>query len=129
MWLIYRVNAGFLPASHWLHDAKQGGGRIVGEGCHFIDFLSYLIGDIPISVSAFTLPDDDRYHQDNVVMTFRFANGSIGTVTYLAKVVNLILRNLLKYFRMDLLPLSMIFVLWNWFVEMTARWSSRVCGR
>ena len=80
----YRVNAGYLPASHWLHDVEQGGGRIIGEGCHFIDFLSYLVGDIPTSVSAYSLPDDDRYHQDNVVMTFRFANGSLGTLSYLA---------------------------------------------
>ena len=70
--------------NHWVHDIEMGGGRIVGEGCHFIDFLCYLVGDIPISVSAFTLPDADRYHQDNVVMTFRFGNGSVGTVTYLA---------------------------------------------
>ncbi|MCD4751861.1 MAG: bi-domain-containing oxidoreductase [Anaerolineaceae bacterium] len=84
MMMHYRVNAGYLPSSHWLHDARQGGGRIIGESCHFIDFLCYLTGEIPVSVSAAALPDDERYHQDNVVMTFRFKNGSVGTVSYLA---------------------------------------------
>lgn len=80
----YRVNAGFLPASHWIHDPLQGGGRIIGEGCHFIDFLSCLAGGAPTSVMTHGLADGGRYHEDNVLMTFRFADGSIGTVTYVA---------------------------------------------
>lgn len=80
----YRVNAGFLPSNHWLHDAQQGGGRIIGEGCHFIDFVVWMAGSLPIEVSAQALPDGGKYHQDNCVITLRFANGSIGTVTYLA---------------------------------------------
>ncbi|HWR66167.1 MAG TPA: bi-domain-containing oxidoreductase [Bellilinea sp.] len=80
----YRVNAGFLPAGHWLHDPVVGGGRIIGEGCHFIDYLIYLTGSVPLQVQAMALPDNGRYHQDNVVMTFTFKDGSIGTVTYLA---------------------------------------------
>lgn len=80
----YRINAGYLPPEHWLHDPEQGGGRIIGEGCHFIDFLSYLVGDPPISVTAQALPEDGRYREDNVVLNFRFADGSVGTVSYLA---------------------------------------------
>ena len=80
----YRVNAGYLPANHWTQDLSQGGGRIVGEGCHFIDFLTFLVGSVPVSVRAATLPDGGRYHQDNVTMTFRFADGSVGVVDYLA---------------------------------------------
>lgn len=80
----YRVNAGFIPAAHWVHDPAQGGGRIIGEGCHFVDFLTFLVGSPPLSVSAQSLPDGGRYQQDNVVMNFAFADGSIGTVTYLA---------------------------------------------
>ncbi|MBN2047888.1 MAG: bi-domain-containing oxidoreductase [Anaerolineaceae bacterium] len=80
----YRVNAGYIPISHWTQDPAQGGGRIIGESCHFIDFLCYLVGDVPEAVSAVGLPDDDRYQQDNVVLTLRFKNGSIGTVSYLA---------------------------------------------
>jgi len=80
----YRVNAGFLPTSHWLHDPLVGGGRIIGEGCHFIDYLIFLTGSVPLTVQAVALPDSGRYHQDNVVMTFTFKDGSVGTVTYLA---------------------------------------------
>ena len=80
----YRVNAGFLPSSHWLHDAQQGGGRIIGEGCHFIDFVVWMAGSLPVEVSAQALPDGGKYHQDNCVINLRFANGSVATVTYLA---------------------------------------------
>ncbi|TES89820.1 MAG: hypothetical protein E3J88_05255, partial [Anaerolineales bacterium] len=80
----YRVNAGFLPSEHWLHDLEQGGGRIIGEGCHFVDFLTWLVGQPPVSAAAHGLPDAGRYSEDNVVMTFGFPDGSVGTVTYLA---------------------------------------------
>ncbi|NMB67629.1 MAG: Gfo/Idh/MocA family oxidoreductase [Chloroflexi bacterium] len=80
----YRVNAGFLPPSHWLHDPAQGGGRIIGEGCHFIDYLTWLVGQPPVSVQAAGLPDAGRYHEDNVQLTFGFPDGSLGTLTYLA---------------------------------------------
>jgi predicted dehydrogenase len=80
----YRVNAGRLPDGHWLHDPAQGGGRILGEGCHFVDFLSFLVGESPVSVSAQALPDDGLYRQDNVAIMLRFADGSLGTIAYLA---------------------------------------------
>jgi predicted dehydrogenase/threonine dehydrogenase-like Zn-dependent dehydrogenase len=80
----YRVNAGLLPPDHWLHDPEQGGGRIIGEGCHFIDFLTYLAGEPPREVQSVGLAGDDRYREDNVQITLRFEGGSIGTITYLA---------------------------------------------
>lgn len=80
----YRINAGYLPAEHWLHDPDQGGGRIIGEACHFIDFLTYLIGEPPNRVQAKGLPDQGRYCEDNVIITLEFPDGSLGTVTYLA---------------------------------------------
>jgi predicted dehydrogenase len=80
----YRINAGYLPLDHWLHDPKQGGGRIIGEGCHFVDFLTFLVGAPPETVAAAALPDRGRYRQDNVVLTLRFPDGSVGTVSYLA---------------------------------------------
>ncbi len=80
----YRVNANILPADHWLLDPEIGGGRIIGEGCHFIDFLTYLVGSVPIEVRTTGLPDENKYSEDNVVMNFKFADGSIGIVTYLA---------------------------------------------
>lgn len=80
----YRVNAGYIPLNHWLHDPAQGGGRIVGEGCHFIDFLTFLVGKAPHAVSAVGLPDGGRYREDNLQLTFHFPDGSLGTVIYLA---------------------------------------------
>ncbi len=80
----YRINAGSIPLTHWMQDPVQGGGRIIGEGCHFVDFLTFLVGATPISVTAQSLPDDSRYREDNVVITFTFPDGSLGSVIYLA---------------------------------------------
>ena len=80
----YRINAGYIPLNHWTHDPAQGGGRIVGEGCHFVDFLTFLTGTAPVSVTAQALPDNGKYHQDNASMTFTFPDGSVGVVDYLA---------------------------------------------
>ncbi len=80
----YRVNAGLIPLNHWVHDPVQGAGRIIGEACHFVDFLASLAGAGPVSVNAYSLPDGGKYRQDNVSMTFTFPDGSIGVVDYLA---------------------------------------------
>lgn len=80
----YRVNAGVLPANHWLHDPEQGGGRIIGEVCHFVDLLTFLSGSPPIRVSASALPSVGDYVEDNVILTFSFGDGSVGTVNYFA---------------------------------------------
>lgn len=80
----YRVNAGMLPDDHWLHDPEQGGGRIIGEACHFIDFLTFLAGQPPVEVQTMGLANDARFHEDNVQVTLRFAGGSVGAITYVA---------------------------------------------
>jgi predicted dehydrogenase/threonine dehydrogenase-like Zn-dependent dehydrogenase len=80
----YRVNAGYIPLNHWTQDPAQGGGRIIGECCHFIDFLSFLAGTAPVSVNAQAIPDNGRYRQDNVILSLTFPNGSLGSITYLA---------------------------------------------
>jgi predicted dehydrogenase len=80
----YRVNAGYIPREHWVHDAEQGGGRAVGELCHFVDFLIFLAGSLPEKVYARTLPNVNRYRDDNVTVTLEFADGSLGTITYTA---------------------------------------------
>jgi predicted dehydrogenase len=80
----YRVNAGYLPLNHWTQDPALGGGRIIGEACHFIDFITFLVGATPINVSAHALPDNGKYREDNVSMIFTFPDGSLGTVDYLA---------------------------------------------
>ncbi|MHB8778491.1 MAG: bi-domain-containing oxidoreductase [Anaerolineales bacterium] len=80
----YRVNAGYIPLDHWTQNPEQGGGRIIGEACHFIDLLTFLVGAPPVNVSAHALPNGGKYREDNVSMTFTFPDGSIGVVDYLA---------------------------------------------
>jgi predicted dehydrogenase/threonine dehydrogenase-like Zn-dependent dehydrogenase len=78
---VMTVNAGAIPADHWTQDAEQGGGRIVGEGCHFIDLLRFLAGAPIESFSRETMASPTS---DTTSFTMRFADGSIGTVHYFA---------------------------------------------
>jgi predicted dehydrogenase len=81
--MVYRVNAGFLPREHWVHDPVEGGGRILGEACHFVDLLQHLAGAPPVRVSAECIAGAGKYRgDDNVAATLRFADGSIGTLVY-----------------------------------------------
>jgi predicted dehydrogenase len=80
----YRVNAGAIPPTHWVHDPIEGGGRIVGEACHFIDFMAFLAGAAPITVRGSLLPDGGVYREDNALLTFEFPDGSVGVLSYLA---------------------------------------------
>jgi polar amino acid transport system substrate-binding protein len=74
----YRVNNTVLPASHWTADAVQGGGRVLGELCHFVDFFCFLADSVPVSVNAQALAGKN----ENLVVTVRLADGSIGTITH-----------------------------------------------
>jgi predicted dehydrogenase len=80
----YRVNAGYIPPDHWVHDPEQGGGRIIGEVCHFVDFLIFLAGLSPCQVYARSIPNNGRYRDDNLTMSMEFRNGSIGVISYVA---------------------------------------------
>ncbi len=80
----YRVNAGPLPDAHWLHDPMTGGGRLIGEACHFIDLLTHLAGQLPQRVTTSALPDAAGYHEDNFSLTIEYADGSVGHVLYVA---------------------------------------------
>ncbi len=78
----YRVNAGPLPEDHWLLDPEQGGGRIVGEVCHFIDALTDVCGALPSTVYAISPPGPEGKRDFEVSVTFE--DGSVGTVSYVA---------------------------------------------
>jgi predicted dehydrogenase/threonine dehydrogenase-like Zn-dependent dehydrogenase len=80
----YRVNAGFIAADHWVNDPEQGGGRILGEVCHFVDFLCFLADACPIEVQAQSVGNPRQYSMDNIVAQLRFPNGTLGTITYMA---------------------------------------------
>ena len=83
MAMIYRVNAGVIPADSWIQDMKVGGGRMIGEGCHFIDFMAYICGSVPVKVSAFALPDSQGLN-DTLNVNIEFENGSTGVLAYYA---------------------------------------------
>ncbi len=78
---VYTVNAGAIPATHWAHDEQAGGGRILGEACHFIDLLRFLAGS-PIIGSHIDYMSAET--NDTACIQLRFANGSIGSINYLA---------------------------------------------
>jgi predicted dehydrogenase len=79
----YRVNAGFLKLDHWTQDTAEGG-RILGEVCHFVDFLTYIAGAWPVRVQTHALANGGLYSDDNLTIQLEFANGSQGTITYVA---------------------------------------------
>ncbi len=80
----YRVNAGFIPSNHWIQDPNQGGGRIIGEGCHFIDLCAFLANSNIVTIQTRGLPNNGKYNNDNVVIMLTFDDGSIATIHYLA---------------------------------------------
>ena len=81
---IMTVNAGAIPADHWTQDKEIGGGRIIGEGCHFIDLLRFLADSEIVSVKAIMIGEGVSIRDDKVTFTLGFADGSFGTVHYLA---------------------------------------------
>jgi len=82
----YRVNAGVIPKDVWIQDREIGGGRIIGEVCHFIDTCSFLIGSEISSVYASTIQKSNQSipDEDNVNITLNYENGSTATIAYYA---------------------------------------------
>ncbi|MBI4427963.1 MAG: bi-domain-containing oxidoreductase, partial [Ignavibacteriales bacterium] len=80
--MIYRVNAGRLPTSHWIYGKDQGG-RIIGECCHFVDVMTYLCGSLPVRIFAEELQGStDGAEHENIHCTITFTDGSVGTLVY-----------------------------------------------
>jgi len=79
--MVMTVNAGAIPADHWTQDLSVGGGRVVGEGCHFIDLLRFLAG---VPIVAYKKSVMSSQSNDTVTIQLEFENGSIGTVHYFA---------------------------------------------
>ena len=83
MSMIYRINAGNIPADSWIQDMEIGGGRILGEVCHFVDYLTYINGSLPVSVFAAALDDANNYN-DTLTVSLKYQNGSVGSIQYFA---------------------------------------------
>jgi predicted dehydrogenase/threonine dehydrogenase-like Zn-dependent dehydrogenase len=82
--LHYRINAGYIAPDHWVNDRDQGGGRILGEVCHFMDLLMFLAGSVIAEIETRAIGASARYSGDNVLISLSFENGSEGTISYLA---------------------------------------------
>jgi predicted dehydrogenase/threonine dehydrogenase-like Zn-dependent dehydrogenase len=85
--IVYRVNAGRLPAGHWVKDLSEGGGRIVSEVCHFVDLMQFFAGAPPVRVYAEPLRarGAEIGEEDSVFVTVAFADGSAGSINYLSE--------------------------------------------
>jgi len=82
--LVLTVNAGMIPANHWTQDRESGGGRIIGEACHFIDLLRHLAGSPIASFEATGFEAVAPAACDTASITLRFESGSVGTIHYFA---------------------------------------------
>ena len=82
--MVMTVNAGEIPADHWTQQPSEGGGRILGEACHFVDLLRYLAGAPIEQVSAVAMDTGGTVSEDNATLNLQFGDGSMGTVHYFA---------------------------------------------
>ncbi|MBN1578447.1 MAG: bi-domain-containing oxidoreductase [Chitinispirillaceae bacterium] len=82
----YRINAGFIPGNVWIQDPQTGGGRIIGEACHFIDFVSFVVGAMPASVTASSISTGNAsiIDEDTCAITIGFHDGSLVNINYIA---------------------------------------------
>ena len=85
--MVYRVNAGRIPREHWTQDPNEGGGRIIGEVCHFIDLMQFVTGATPENVFAESVGGGlgNTVREDSVFITLQFEDGSNGVIAYLAE--------------------------------------------
>ena len=84
--MVMTINAGAIPADHWTQDPEVGGGRIVGEGCHFIDLMCFLVGHPITGHNAVMMGDAPgiEVRDDKVTINLVFADGSFGSIHYFA---------------------------------------------
>ncbi|SFO74123.1 Predicted dehydrogenase [Algoriphagus ornithinivorans] len=82
--IVATMNAGVIPANVWVHDMQVGGGRIIGEACHFIDLISYLAGSKVKSVCMSSMGINPEENTDNATILLKYENGTNGVINYFA---------------------------------------------
>lgn len=82
--MVATMNAGEIPADVWVHDMNIGGGRIIGEACHFVDLMQYFSGSKVTEVSMFAMGANPAENTDNAIISLKFENGSQGVINYFA---------------------------------------------
>ncbi len=97
----YRINTSAIRVESWLHDPNEGGGRIIGGGCHFVDFCTALIGSEPVAVMANSISSNRRdvVWADSIVITIQYGDGSLATSQYLAEGHKDMRRSVARYSR------------------------------
>ncbi len=80
--IIATMNAGFIPPEVWVHDMKTGGGRIIGEACHFIDLITFFSGSMVTEVVMNAIGQSPQENTDNAVIMLKYSNGSQGVINY-----------------------------------------------
>jgi len=87
---IMTMNAGAIPETHWTQDINIGGGRIIGEACHYIDLMRHLVGHEIVTSKSISLMDvnEVKASEDKVSISLGFSDGSMGTIHYLANGAN-----------------------------------------
>ncbi len=80
--IIATINAGFIPANSWVQDINAGGGRILGEACHFVDLMNFITGSRVKTVYMSALGSNPSENTDNAIITLKYHNGSQGVINY-----------------------------------------------
>lgn len=96
--MIYRINAGHISPDSWIQDHDIGGGRVIGEVCHFVDFLTFINGSLPESVFASAMTDPANL-VDTLNVNLEFKNGSIGTISYLSNGVKSLFKEYIEIYK------------------------------
>ena len=80
--VVMTINAGFIPANSWVHNRAVGGGRILGEACHFVDLITFLTGSLVRSVCMNAMGQSPNETSDSASLLLRYENGSTGVINY-----------------------------------------------
>lgn len=95
--IVIRINSGIMPVEHWVNDPEIGGGRIIGEACHFIDLAMFLADSPIVSVSADAMQDANSLN-NTVVINLKMKNGSIASINYFANGNKLVQKEQIEVF-------------------------------
>lgn len=107
--IVATINAGFIPPEMWVHDLEIGGGRIIGEACHFIDLCSFLADSPVTAVCMNVMGQERRENSDNATILLRYANGSNAVINYFANGSKTYAKE-----RVELFAQNSVLVLDNW---------------
>ncbi len=107
--IVATMNAGFIPAEMWVHDLQVGGGRIIGEACHFIDLCSFIAGSDVVSVCMNSLGENPEENTDNVSILLKYRNGSNAVINYFSNGSKAYAKE-----RVEVFSQQKVFVLDNW---------------